>query len=1859
MVKTRSKGAADLEHVLTNILRLDPDHPTRKALARDNTTIYEDLLSIEPAHVADLEYPDVDGTLRKLDRPMRANLLAWNAFLYVRTLDNNPVGDDVQKVTYEEFHAFRVGGDYTAYTGGRLPRKPPKELSPSYNITRDPLQDFLRGIKRDPTHFTAFKHDRQWDEWQRTTKATADAQHVSEVLDPDYKPPNLQMQDLFNAKQTFMFKVFNDNILTDAGKALVRKHAPNSDAQAIYRDLCKHMELTNKASLSPQALLSYITSVKLSDGRWKGTAAAFIHHWQEQVRLYEEQGTSTLPEDQRLVLLKNTVSDISALSAVDTQASVVLALEGKELTYQPYVNLLTAAAVRYDKTQAPKTSASTRSGHQRSIYAHDLTAGTDATYDIDSDIHLLEETYLVNAAHGRPPGPRLTGDQWRRLGAHGDAQKIWDQLPDLAKAIILEPRPGPSSLRPSKDRRTAQVHDFPTDSSVPPTTVRFDDGSTAATSSLTNSNGTPPAPAPAPPSDNPLLAHVTDQQRLSPGNLHRLLSPQKPNSETPKKTEANQADLLFEGKRYRVVNMADRVYRASTHSSTRVGALIDRGANGGIAGSDVRIISKHQDRFVDVQGIDNHQMVDIPIVTAGATVLTQRGNAILVMHQYAYTGKGKTIHSSGQLEAFNNIVDDRSNKVGGTQRITTYDGYIIPLRIQSGLPYMDMRPYTDDEWDNLPHIILTADTDWSPSVLDHDHGDMEAWFDAQEDAPPPPTHNLFDEVGNYRHHYTVTCAEMTEETVPEDYLLPTDVPYEVFASRIRDKPPDYEALRPKFGFVPASTVKRTFDCTTRFGRIPMSTHLQKTYRSPYPAMNVQRRNEPLATDTVYADTPAVDSGCTSAQFFVGTKSYVCDIYGMKSDKEFSKTLEDVIRTRGAPTKLVSDSAQTEISKKANDILRSLFIGRWQSEAHQQHQNPAERRYQTVKRTANTLMDRFGSPAFTWLLALMYVCFILNHTAISTLNWRTPLEALTGSTPDISPLLRFHWWEPVYYHLDDSRFPSESPELRGRFVGIAENVGHAMTFKVLTDDTNKVIHRSNIRSAADPFSKNLRVDPVPADGEAHVPPIIKSPRDRYTVDDEGNVSEHCMPTFDPEALIGRTFLTLPREKDGHQFRARIVRAIEDHETSHMNDPDRLKFVCSINNDQFEEIMSYNDIMEFIEKEEANPTVWKFRRIVAHEGPLTPDHPSWNGSSYNVMIEWENSEVTSEPLAIIAKDDPVTCALYARDHNLLDTDGWKRFRKIAKRQKKLFRMANQAKLRSFRTAPKYMYGFEVPRNYIHALELDRRNGNTKWQDCTKLEMQQLHDYSTFIDMGHKDKVKPPRDHKRIRVHLVYAVKHDGRHKARLVADGHLTDIPVDSVYSGVVSLRGLRLIIFLAELNHLELWATDIGNAYLEARTKERLYIEAGSEFGELEGHFLIIHKALYGLRTSGLRWHERFADCLRDLGFFPCKAEPDIWMRQNGDVYEYIGVYVDDLAIAMKDPKPFVDTLTNKHSFKLKGTGPITYHLGCDFTRDEDNTLCMAPRKYIERMMDQYERMFGSKPRAPVYSPLEKGDHPEIDDSDILDDEDVSKYQSLVGSMQWAVSLGRIDIATAVMTLSSFRAAPRKGHLERAKRVYSWLSKMRHGALRVRTEEPDYSDLHIPVYDWAQSVYGDAKEFTPDDAPTPLGKFVTLTHYVDANLFHCMLTGRSVTGILHFANQFPIDWFAKKQATVETATYGSEYVAARTCVEQIIDLRTTLRYLGVPIRDKSYMFGDNKTVVDSSTVPHSKLHKRHTALSFHRVREAIASGYVVFTHINSEDNPADILSKHWGYQQIWSLLQPLMFYPGNPSALLIPKEPPDK
>ena len=169
--------------------------------------------------------------------------------------------------------------------------------------------------------------------------------------------------------------------------------------------------------------------------------------------------------------------------------------------------------------------------------------------------------------------------------------------------------------------------------------------------------------------------------------------------------------------------------------------------------------------------------------------------------------------------------------------------------------------------------------------------------------------------------------------------------------------------------------------------------------------------------------------------FVGTKTILTYVCGMKSDKQLANSLEDNIMQRREICKLTSDAAQHEIITRVKDILRALFIDDWKPEAYHQHQYFAKRRNQTIKRQNNTLLDRTSAPEFAWLLAMCYVLFVLNHAQSATIK-NTNLNTSTGSTCDMSPLIFFHFWEPVLFNTENTSFPSDSPEERGRFVGIS-------------------------------------------------------------------------------------------------------------------------------------------------------------------------------------------------------------------------------------------------------------------------------------------------------------------------------------------------------------------------------------------------------------------------------------------------------------------------------------------------------------------------------------------------------------------------------------------------------------------------------------------------------------------------------------------------------------------------------------------------------------------------------------------------------------------------------------------------------
>ena len=1372
---------------------------------------------------------------------------------------------------------------------------------------------------------------------------------------------------------------------------------------------------------------------------------------------------------------------------------------------------------------------------------------------------------------------------------------------------------------------------------------------------------------------------------------------------------------------------------------------------------------------------------------------------------------------------------------------------------------------TDQDLARYPAVHLTGPHEWDPSVLDYTHpsGDGEPPWSNDPDERYAFDPN-FDEFGDYTQRAIQTRSILDDSSstlTPCSTYIAHQHDFKTYQHAVKHEAPDYEKFRPYFGWVNVDTFQKTMEQSTQWGvSLPNTFPMKRHLKSRNPALNVPRRHEAVATGTVFSGTPAVDSGVKQAQVSVGRDTLVADAYPMKSGKQFVNTLEDNIRRRGAMDKLLSDSAKTEISNKAMDIIRAYHISNWHSEPYHQNQNPAEWRYRTIKSWTNTVMNRSGARANCWLLCLIYACYLLNHIACTALDGKIPLLAFTGITPDISIILLFTFYQPVFYATYDQHFPSESEERAGYWVGFGEHCGDAMTHKILDQDTQKIIYRSAVRpkksstpnhrlaphggevsTSSDPSEDKIssgstlgspegsspkqkaptvfirsrdeenpsRSKPMPTfdtgdlivrtfllppeengerhrakitrkvveiidqeDGKrvenvnfildigngkveelisynqllehlenaqhhdmgmdqelykfraiiGHQGPLLASDPDwkgsKYNVQVEwetGEITfeplsiiaaddpvtcaayakendllalegwcrfrslakkkkvlarsikqsmirqvrrsqtsmfgyliprnymeamqfdsenkkragywvgfgEHCgdamthkildqdtqkiiyrsavrpkksstpnhrlaphggevstssdpsedkissgstlgspegsspkqkaptvfirsrdeenpsrskpMPTFDTGDLIVRTFL-LPPEENGERHRAKITRKVV--EIIDQEDGKRVvnvNFILDIGNGKVEELISYNQLLEHLENAQhhdmgMDQELYKFRAIIGHQGPLLASDPDWKGSKYNVQVEWETGEISFEPLSIIAADDPVTCAAYAKENDLLALEGWCRFRSLAKKNKVLARSIKQSKIRQVRRSQTSMFGYLIPRNYMEAMQFDSENKNSKWYDAIELEMESMAENKVFkkwdkaILDKHKKVKNPPKGYHRIKVHLVFAVKFDGRHKAGLVADGHLTPEPIENIYSGVVSLKNLRLVIFLGKLINLELWGADIGNAYPEAFTDEKLYIVVGPEFQELEGYILIFLKALYGLKSSGRRWAEVIHGILRDMKFLPSRADPCIWLRKapNLRCYEYIAVYVDDLCIAAESPSAIIQIFKSKYHLEVKGDGKLAYHLGADYFEDPDGTFVSQPKEYIDKLADTYKRLFNEDPPKGYKTSLDKNDHPELVTSEILEGDMAAKYLTMVGQLQWLVTLGRFDIHAQVATISRFRAAPRQGHMDRLKRIYSYAIRTKDYAIRFRTEKPDDSFLPDQDFGWTYSVYGDVHEILPDDMPEPLGESVTTTTTMDANLNHCLVTGKSLTGCLHFVNKTPVD-----------------------------------------------------------------------------------------------------------------------------------------
>ena len=550
--------------------------------------------------------------------------------------------------------------------------------------------------------------------------------------------------------------------------------------------------------------------------------------------------------------------------------------------------------------------------------------------------------------------------------------------------------------------------------------------------------------------------------------------------------------------------------------------------------------------------------------------------------------------------------------------------------------------------------------------------------------------------------------------------------------------------------------------------------------------------------------------------------------------------------------------------------------------------------------------------------------------------------------------------------------------------------------------------------------------------------------------------------------------------------------------------------------------------------------------------------------------------------------------------------------------------------------HKYGIEIPRTVEEAYKLDARNDNTFWHDAIDKEMSNL---KVAFDIMDESAPLPP-GWTRASGHMVFDVRMTLERKARWVKDGHKTPEPENSTYAGVVSRESVRIALTYAALNNLDVCACDIQNAYLQSPSSEKHYIICGPEFGlENVGKRAKIIRALYGGKSAGADYWRHVRSAMEEMGFMSCKADPDVWLRpsmkeDDTDYYQYVLLYTDDILAIMEKPENFIrEELSNKFVVKPNSIGKPTQYLGnkVSYVQLENGRYAwsFSSSQYVQSAVKNVEEHLSRQGRSlplKVRSCWTSDYRPETDVSPELSSTDAAYYQSLVGVLRWITELGRIDITMETSAMASMMAMPRQGHLEQLYHMFAYLKLKHNSSMVFDPTEPDIDDAQFIREDWSATVYGACKEELPSNMPEPRGIGFTMRAFVDSDHAGEVTTRRSRTGYIIFLNLAPIYWFSKRQTSVETSSFGSEFIAMKQCCEYIRGLRYKLRMMGIPFNLPTYVFGDNQSVLANTTKPHSTLKKKSSSIAYHFVREGTAKDEWRTTYLNTNFNPADMLTK---------------------------------
>jgi hypothetical protein len=425
--------------------------------------------------------------------------------------------------------------------------------------------------------------------------------------------------------------------------------------------------------------------------------------------------------------------------------------------------------------------------------------------------------------------------------------------------------------------------------------------------------------------------------------------------------------------------------------------------------------------------------------------------------------------------------------------------------------------------------------------------------------------------------------------------------------------------------------------------------------------------------------------------------------------------------------------------------------------------------------------------------------------------------------------------------------------------------------------------------------------------------------------------------------------------------------------------------------------------------------------------------------------------------------------------------------------------------------HKFGIEIPKTYKDCVRIDNENGNPYWQDAIRKEMAKVR--IAFKTLGDDQQVPPT--FQQMRCHMVYDVKVENfQRKACLVAGGHMNKVTSATMtYASVVSRESVWIALTLAALNDLKVKTADIENSYLTAPIGEKIWCTLGPEFGKDAGKNAIIVLALYGLKSAGASFRNHLANCMHHyLGWESCKADHDVWFkpevrRDDGhQYYAYCLLYVDDILMvhhngvkALREINHFSKTKPNSiwdHEFyfgaKLR---PMTLPNGVV-------AWGMSESKYVQAavaMVKTYHaKEYPTRKWGRTSGPFPSDYVPELDTTDLLDNEKAAFYQSQIGVLRWIVELNRIDIITEVSELSSLLAMPCEGHLDALFYLFNYLEKRNIARI---VFDPCYPTIDMASFkecDWS-SFYGNVhQEAIPPNAPEPRGKDVDLRMIVDSD-----------------------------------------------------------------------------------------------------------------------------------------------------------------